>query len=60
MNTVKQFIQERNANIKARFSDLKKEKLRDEALETVAKEFGLSIDSINTIVYRNNIKNRAN
>lgn len=59
MNSVKQFIAERNQKIKNRFFLLKQTMKRNDALMVVATEFELSTDSINTIVYRNN-KNRAN
>lgn len=59
MNTVKQFIAERNEKIRARYNVLKTENTQEETLDKVASEFGLSKDSINTIVFRST-KNRAN
>ncbi|KGO89575.1 hypothetical protein [Flavobacterium suncheonense] len=60
MNSVKNFIDERNQKIRDRYHVLKADNKRNETLEIVASEFGLSTSSISTIVFRKNTKNRAN
>lgn len=59
MTVYKQYLTERNEKIRTRYNVLKTENTQEETLDKVASEFGLSKDSINTIVFRSN-KNRAN
>lgn len=51
MNTVKEFLVERNKKIVARFKEVKSKHKKDDAINIVAKEFELSYSSINFIVY---------
>lgn len=51
MNTVSEFLVERNKKIVKRFKEVKLTKKRDEAINLVAAEFGLSYSSIDFIVY---------
>jgi len=48
---VSDFLIERNKKIVARFKEVKPTKKRDEAINIVAAEFGLSYSSIDFIVY---------
>lgn len=51
MNRVSDFLKERNKKIVARFKEVKAKEKKDDAINKVAKEFGLSYSSINFIVY---------
>jgi hypothetical protein len=51
MNKVSDFLTERNKKIVARYKEVKTEHKKDDAINIVAKEFGLSYSSINFIVY---------
>lgn len=58
MNTVSEFLVERNKKIVKRFKEVKLTKKRDEAINLVAAEFGLSYSSIDFIVYPRNKKSK--
>lgn len=60
MQTLKQFLSERNAKMKARYGSLVKEMKQKDAIAIVATEFDLGTESVYTIVCRSNSKNRAN
>ncbi|ESU28368.1 hypothetical protein FLJC2902T_17190 [Flavobacterium limnosediminis JC2902] len=60
MQTLKQFLSERNAKMKVRYDSLLKEMKQKEAIAIVAAEFDLGNEMVYTIVRRNNTKNRAN
>lgn len=59
MNSVKEFIKERNKKIIARFKIVKQNNKRDEAINIVAAEFDLSYFSIHSIVYNGGRKSKT-
>jgi hypothetical protein len=59
MIKVSDFLIERNKKIVARFNEVKPTKKRDEAINIVAAEFGLSYSSIDFIVYPRNKKSKT-
>lgn len=59
MNTVAEFLVERNKKIVARYKEVKAEHKKDDAINIVAKEFGLSYSSINFIVYPRKCKTKT-
>lgn len=56
---VSDFLIERNKKIVARFKEVKPSNKRDDAINIVAAEFGLSYSSIDFIVYPRNKKTKT-
>jgi hypothetical protein len=59
MNKVSEFLKKRNEKIVARYKEVKAEHKKDDAINIVAEEFGLSYSSINFIVYPRNKKSKT-
>ncbi len=59
MQTLKQFLSERNEQMKARYNSLIGKKTQKDAIDEIASEYKLSWETVYSIVARSN-KNRAN